>query len=1032
MNIFPTLYKYLITAIVTLAILLVTSQSSSGKNFYFSNSIGDDTRTTTQAQSSTTPWKSISKLNSIFTSLLPGDSVLFKRGEVFYGSINVTKSGTSTQPIIISAYGSGQKPIISGFSSLSSWTSIGNGIYQCAATACNTTVNMVTVNGVQKAIGRYPNTGYLKFESHVGTTSITDNELTGTPNWTGAEVVIKKRRFHVERNTITNHTGSTINYISSSTYEPIDGFGYFIQNDPKTLDQFGEWYYNDTNKSMRMYFGTNNPSSYSVKASSLDTLFFSKNFNYINCSDLKFEGANNTCIKLTNSDYIVFKNCLIDFSGVYGFYAGGGTSYLVIDNCEINHSNSIAFFAGSWAGVATTNTFTNNRISNTGMIPGMGENEDGNYEGIRVFSDNSLIEYNIVDTTGYVGIQFDGNNTKVRNNLINNFCSVIDDGGGIYSYRYGYSTQIGQEITNNIIINGIGSQDGINPSSIKLARGIYIDGNSQNLLISNNTMSNCNDGGLFLGWYVRNLIIKNNIMFDNRYQLWSQRHAGEIPNFTIENNIFFAKTITQKLVFIDGISPAEYGSVDYNYLCRPINEDNSFYVYSSPSYLDLNIAEWRSAYGKDLNSKISPISITNVDDIFFNYNATKVNKTVALPYQYIGVDGTLYNNSLTLLPYTSIVLIKSPTSINLPPVIKNQTFQTSKNSSNGAIVGTIIASDPNAGQSLTFSILSGNTNGAFTLNSVTGVITIANSSALSLQTSNIFSLIVKVQDNGTGILSSQATITVNLSSLTGCSATGNISYQIWNNIGSGVSVASLTSNINYPNNPSSSTLITSMEGTTNLADLFGARIAGYLCAPATGSYTFWIASDDNSELWLSTDDKSANKQLIAYNASFTLSREWNKYSTQKSATVNLIQGYTYYIEALMKEGSGGDNLAVGWLKPGQTGTVPSEVIPGSVLSPIVIKSIEIKAENSVLPDFLNVKLSLFPNPLGNNELNIKIENLFSEATLKIFSISGVECLSELIPSSGIIHIDRNTFKSGMYIVKVFNDRFIKTSKLIVR
>ena len=39
------------------------------------------------------------------------------------------------------------------------------------------------------------------------------------------------------------------------------------------------------------------------------------------------------------------------------------------------------------------------------------------------------------------------------------------------------------------------------------------------------------------------------------------------------------------------------------------------------------------------------------------------------------------------------------------------------------------------------------------------------------------------------------------------------------------------------------------------------------------------------------------------------------------------------MEALQKEGGGGDNLAVGWAKPGQPTSGPSEVIPGSVLSP---------------------------------------------------------------------------------------------------
>src|SRR5678815_837051 len=40
----------------------------------------------------------------------------------------------------------------------------------------------------------------------------------------------------------------------------------------------------------------------------------------------------------------------------------------------------------------------------------------------------------------------------------------------------------------------------------------------------------------------------------------------------------------------------------------------------------------------------------------------------------------------------------------------------------------------------------------------------------------------------------------------------------------------------------------------------------------------------------------------------------------------------YYVEALMKEGTGNDNLAVGWARPGQSIAVPSEVIPGTYLS----------------------------------------------------------------------------------------------------
>jgi xyloglucan-specific exo-beta-1,4-glucanase len=271
-------------------------------------------------------------------------------------------------------------------------------------------------------------------------------------------------------------------------------------------------------------------------------------------------------------------------------------------------------------------------------------------------------------------------------------------------------------------------------------------------------------------------------------------------------------------------------------------------------------------------------------------------------------------------------------------------------------------------------------------------------------------------------------VTVNSSNNT---ATGNITYQVWNNIGGNTAVSELTNNSNYPNSPSYSSILTSLEAPLNTADNYGSRIAGYIYAPATGSYTFWISGDDNCELWLSTDNQAANKQKIAYHTSWTYSREWNKFTTQKSAFINLVQGQSYYVEALLKEAGGYDNLAVGWLKPGQTGTVPSEVVPGSVLSQIGTKSIEKTVENPVLSN-LDFKLLVYPNPLNSDILNIKVDNLLNDAILKIYTISGILIREELIHSTETILIDRSVFKSGIYFIRVFNNEFDKNTKLIVR
>ena len=172
-------------------------------------------------------------------------------------------------------------------------------------------------------------------------------------------------------------------------------------------------------------------------------------------------------------------------------------------------------------------------------------------------------------------------------------------------------------------------------------------------------------------------------------------------------------------------------------------------------------------------------------------------------------------------------------------------------------------------------------------------------------------------------------VIVQLALPTPLGTTGSITREVWTGIsGYGVSSIPLGTAANFSNTPPS------FEAPTNWAEAYGTRMRGYITAPATGNYTFWIAGDDNSELWLSPNDNSANKMRIGLVPGWTNSRQWDKYSTQKSAAINLTQGQRYYVEALQKEGGNADNLAVGWAKPGESTFAPSEVIPGSVLSPL--------------------------------------------------------------------------------------------------
>ena len=164
-------------------------------------------------------------------------------------------------------------------------------------------------------------------------------------------------------------------------------------------------------------------------------------------------------------------------------------------------------------------------------------------------------------------------------------------------------------------------------------------------------------------------------------------------------------------------------------------------------------------------------------------------------------------------------------------------------------------------------------------------------------------------------------------------ATGSILYEYWTGIAGG-SVVNLTVQPDYPDYPDGGDHLTCFEAPTNWSDTYGARIVGYIHPPASGNYTFWIATDEFGELWLSTDDTSAHKVKIANVPGSATPRQWDKYTAQKSNPIPLTAGQKYYVESLMKENTGNDNMAVTWSGPGVS---KGEPIAGSFLSPAAAK-----------------------------------------------------------------------------------------------
>jgi len=143
------------------------------------------------------------------------------------------------------------------------------------------------------------------------------------------------------------------------------------------------------------------------------------------------------------------------------------------------------------------------------------------------------------------------------------------------------------------------------------------------------------------------------------------------------------------------------------------------------------------------------------------------------------------------------------------------------------------------------------------------------------------------------------------------------------------------------------------------AESYLMRLVGFYRASESGPHTFYMSSDDYGELWLSTNEDPANAQLIAMEPTWNGRRAWASTDRRNAADpenrsdpINLVAGQYYYIEALAKEGGGGDNLGFTVQKPGDD-TPPANgepSVPGVELAVIVTD--------------VNSSITITENPVG--------------------------------------------------------------------
>lgn len=426
--------------------------------------------------------------------------------------------------------------------------------------------------------------------------------------------------------------------------------------------------------------------------------------------------------------------------------------------------------------------------------------------------------------------------------------------------------------------------------------------------------------------------------------------------------------------------------------------------------------------------------------------------------------------------------------VNEPPVITNQTFSVSENSINGTVVGTVSASDPDAGQILSFTILSGNTNGAFSINSSTGKIVVANSAAINYETNPIFTLVVKVQDNGTGSLSSQATVTINLVNLNEPPIISNQSFSINENSPNGTLVGTVVASDPDAGQTLSYTILS---GNTNGAFAINSTTGSLIVVNSSAlnyevitSFTLVVKVQDNGTGTLSSqanvvinilninDAPNVNNQIFSIeenplNGTSIGTVEAFDEDDNQFITYQIIGGNTgnaFYINSatgkllvananmIDYESNSVFQLLVSVADNGIPGCASQAEILVYIFDindglqgtpPIVLDNINnsnsaindtyslLSVENFTDFDAENFDWKIFPNP-SCGDMNLELPEFQGKnPVLKVLNSQGKQVMHKEVENKTLQYFDLNMLPGGTYIIMLQFEHHIFTKKLII-
>jgi predicted peptidase len=206
-------------------------------------------------------------------------------------------------------------------------------------------------------------------------------------------------------------------------------------------------------------------------------------------------------------------------------------------------------------------------------------------------------------------------------------------------------------------------------------------------------------------------------------------------------------------------------------------------------------------------------------------------------------------------------------------------------------------------------------------------------------------------------------------------AGGGILCMYWREI-PGTTLPDLLKDPAFPRFPNQQVYLDQMEIPPNQPGSMGTLLRGVLTPPRTGDYTFFIASDNQGELLLSSDERREHIARIARVKEWCFPRDWTSDPAQQSRPIHLSAGQKYFVEARQKNGGGENHLSVAWKLPDGTFEGP---IPASRLTPAAPVVVRPPRVTTMFPTVL-------PRRPGTFKIQVTVDGFGRRQTLPLLLV----------------------------------------------